>query len=150
MSCDAVEALERELGYTAEDRGVLQGVRLVWQRLEKLRQQATRDGKFVRQYRDLLHKSIAQARAQQPVADPEVQSQEFWTWYDEQCRLLGVAEKERARGRPHQEWCERWLAEDYRRFYIGIAKVVEEPTPQHFEQLRTTAVKMLTAYIKAI
>jgi hypothetical protein len=150
MSLEVVQNLEEELSYGPEDQQILKGIRLVWQRLDKLRQQAARDDKYLPAYRDLLTKSLMQARAQQPVDDPEAIAKEFWFWYDQQCVALGVARLERARGSDHQAWCEKWLPEDYRRFVGRVALTVEEPSQQRFEELREAAGRMLKAYTEAI
>src|SRR3954470_1537454 len=110
MSVESVAQVEHDLGFGPLDAEVLKGVRLIWQKLLKLRQQALKDEKCVSQYRDLLSKGIAQARAQLPPDDDEAlaaQSRAFWQWYDSLCREQGIAEREVSRGRPHMEWMEK-------------------------------------------
>src|SRR5690242_916104 len=108
MSVESVAQVEQDLGLTPEDTDTLKGVRLVWQKIQKLRGQAVRDDKFLGQFKDILSRSLVQARAQQaPESEDDivVKTQEFWQWYEDYTKHLGVPAKERDRGSSHQDWC---------------------------------------------
>ncbi len=149
MSEESVRQAEVELGQTPQDLEILKGVRLTWQKLTKLRQQAVRDEKFVTQYRDFLSRCLQQAKAQQSSDDDEVIQREaraFWAWYDGECARLNVREMEQNRGAAHQAWCMKWLAGKYADFAAAVTKTFDEPTPQHYEAAKAKASAMLKSY----
>ncbi len=153
MSVESVTQVETDLAVTQADTEVLRGVRLVWQKLQKLRQAALSDDKKVSAYRELLERGLAQARAQMaPVEEVSVEQKcrEFWDWYEVQCRELGISELEQRRGRPHAEWSEKWLPEVYAAFSAAIGRVVDMPSQLHFDDARVKATALLKAYVGAI
>jgi hypothetical protein len=150
MSTEAVESVEVELGLNGADTEILKGVRLVWQKLQKMRSQALRDDKHVATYRDLLIRSLTQARAQLPPDDAEAvraKADQFWRWYGQRCTTLGVYDKEFSRGSSHQAWCERWLTSYWKAFEEALVKTLELPTEQNYERVQTKAEAMLRAYV---
>lgn len=152
MSVERVARVEEEAGLTEKDTEVLRGVRLLWQKLSHLRQQALKDDKYAKQYHDLLVRGIAQARAQQAPEDDEAiarTAKAFWDWYDAECESLGIRDKERDRGSHHQAWCAKWLAGKYAAFHTAITRTFEEPTQQHYDEAKAKASAMLTAYVEA-
>src|ERR1044072_3173881 len=149
MSVERVAQVEQEMGQTDRDLDVLKSVRLTYQKLTKLRQQAVKDDKFVGQYRDFLGRCLQQARAQQPAEDDaaiEAQAKAFWAWYDGECTRLGVREMEINRGSHHQPWCAKWLAGKYAEFPMAITKTFDDPPPQHYEMAKAKASAMLKSY----
>jgi hypothetical protein len=153
MSIESVSQIESDLGITQADTEVLKGVRLVWQKLQKLRMQAAKDDKQLAPYREMLTRTLEQARAQQaPVEDDQVeqQSQEFWKWYEDQCAAAGVSQLEAARGMHHMAWCEKWLSASYLDFEKAIGNVVNMPSQLHFEDAKAKATALLQAYVGAI
>jgi thiaminase len=152
MSEESVVQVEGDLGFAPKDAEVLKGVRLIWQKLQKLRQQALKDERYVKQYKDLLAKGIAQARAQQPAEAEDDIVQEarlFWDWYVGECQRLGIAAMEENRGSSHQAWCEKWLSGKYAAFAGAIDRTVEQPTQQHYDEAKAKASAMLKAYVEA-
>lgn len=150
MSAESVAQVEQDLGYTQRDAEVLKGVKLVWQKLQKLRGQAVKDDKYLTQFRETLSRSITQARAHQaPEQDDDVaaKAQAFWGWYDGRVKELGVPAKERDRGLPHQEWCAKWCATEWNAFYLAYDRVVSQPSELHFEQAKQKAEAMLKKYV---
>lgn len=145
-----VEEVHRDLGYTAEDAAALKKVKLVWQKLDSARKQAERNPSLLPAYHSQLTAALTQLRKTQPVEDIEAASAAFWKWYDAQCAILGIPEKEQNRGKAHQEWCERWLPNQHRMFCEAISRLVELPTPDNFDRAKRAASVMLRAYCEAI
>jgi hypothetical protein len=147
-----IEQIEVSLGLTEKDIDALKGVRLVWQKLQKLRQAAIKDEKFTKQYSDLLAKSLAQARSQMPGEDEEGilrLSQGFWEWYETQCRECNVRELEERRGSPHMAWCQKWLPVPYKDYDFAIQQFINSPSQQQLDRLKIKSKLLLDAYVSA-
>lgn len=148
----SISDIESELGYTPEDAKVIQTIKLVWQKLQVLRQKAERDPKFLAAYRDALDKGIQQSRSLRPMGDGDEIAERcraLWRWYDEQAGHLGVADLEMRRGLPHQEWCEKWLRKEYEAFSAAVNRLVENPSQRQIDDVRSAASVMLRAYVGA-
>jgi hypothetical protein len=147
-----IEQVEASLGLTEKDIEALKGVRLVWQKLQKLRQNALKDEKFTKQYTDLLAKSLAQARAQMPAEDEDSVirlSQGFWEWYDAQCCEHHVGDLESKRGGSHLAWCEKWLPTLYKDYDFAIQQFINNPSQQQLDRLKVKSKLLLEAYVSA-
>jgi hypothetical protein len=147
-----IEQIESSLGLTEKDVDALKGVRLVWQKLQKLRQAAIKDEKFTKQYSDLLAKSLAQARSQMPGEDEDSilrLSQGFWEWYEAQCRECNVRELEERRGSHHMAWCQKWLPVPYKDYDFAIQQFINSPSQQQLDRLKIKSKLLLDAYVSA-
>ncbi len=145
-----VTSLQSFLGCTPEDLEALKKVKLVWQRLEALRRKAEKDPTELPAYRDLLEKSLTQARLIIPVDDVEAEAAAFWKWYDSECGGRQISEIEQRRGVSHQEWCAKWLAPEWTAFAESVKRTVDLPSAVNFSDLRGCALRMLQAYVEAV
>lgn len=153
MALSSVEEVHKQLEYTEADATSLKDVKLVWQRLEGLRKRAARDSSYLQQYRDLLEKSLEQARALRPDEDVEAviaRVREFWLWYQQQYERLGIADREWRRGMVHQEWTEKWLPDIWRHFEAAIGNMNERPSARNIDEAKAAATLMLQRYVAAI
>jgi hypothetical protein len=148
MPNSSLESIHTELGYTPEDALALKKVRLVWQKLETARRLALKDPSQLRSYRDLLGKSLQNAR-QAIAVDPEAIAREYWDWYDAQCRELNIAHHESRRGRDHLRWIEKWQPRTYAVYLFTLMEFCELPSPRNLRELKVASTTMLRAYIEA-
>lgn len=152
VSPSQVELVETALGLTDRDIESLKAVRLVWQKLQKLRQMALKDEKFIKQYNDLLTKSLAQARSQMPSEDEGdvvKLSQGYWDWYDSRCLEMNIQGMEERRGGPHLAWCEKWLKPQYKDYDFAMQLFINSPSQQSLDRLKVKANLLLDAYVSA-
>jgi len=147
-----VEQAEVDLGLTERDIETLKTVRLVWQKLQKLRQMAIKDDKFTKQYSDLLARSLAQARSQMPAEDEDSViriSQGFWEWYETQCLERNMRDLEERRGGPHLAWCEKWLKPQYKDYDFATQQFINSPCQQTLDRMKAKCKLLLDAYVSA-
>ena len=150
MDSSILSEVHKILGYTPSDEAALKKVRNVWKKLEQLRAKASKDDAgAVRAYREFLEKSLGPARLAQELHDVAGATREFWDWYDQRCRELGISELESRRGMDHQEWMARWHTPVYQTFVEALTRVIDNPTPLNFQETRDASEKMLRAYVEA-
>lgn len=146
-----LDAIHADLGYTPEEASELKQIRLVWKKLETLRQKAASDQASAKQYRDLLQKSLRQLRSQRAGDSWLKDYQDYLAWQDSVVREKGISEIERMRGgKPWLEWSEQWIPKQYWAYCHAVGQVCENPSPANIQTSKIAFGNLVQAYVDAI
>lgn len=154
MNIDRVKALHEELSYSDTDRQALQGVKLVWRKLERLRQDAEREERHLRPYREFLSNSLQKVRYSVVESDEEITTQrvqDFWAWFNDQYQRYGIPARvsQRVPG-PFLEWSERWCQQEYAMFMSACSAMYATPSASRVDDAKRATEELIKAYLGAV
>jgi len=151
----SIEEVYRSIGVSQADLDTLRSVKRVWQQAEKLRRAAENgDRPALQAYKDFLAKCLESARNMQTIESLEdiaAHNKAIDDFYlDEYIRLRIMDHESKRWPQPHQEWIEWCLPSVWKDYYGVVNRWVDQPTRQGYEDLKTSATKMLQAYVAAV